>query len=44
MHVQKNSSLSSHLVIMSLTVRQAFPLIMPMTEKRLLTLGAHKML
>ena len=29
---------------MSLTVRQPFSLVMPMTEEWLLTLGAHKML
>lgn len=34
----------SYLVIMSLAVSQPLPLIMPMTEERLLTLGTHKML
>lgn len=34
----------SYLVVMGLTVRQALPLVVPMAKKRLLTLGAHKML
>ncbi len=37
-------SFFSYLVIMSLTVSQPLPLIMAMTEERLLTLGTHKML
>lgn len=35
---------AKELVIMSLTVSQPLPLIMPMTKERLLTLGTHKML
>lgn len=37
-------SFVSYLVIMSLTVSQSLPLVMPMAEERLLTLGTHKML
>lgn len=36
--------IAKELVIMSLAVSQPLPLIMPMTEERLLTLGTHKML
>lgn len=36
--------ITEELVIMSLTVSQPLPLIMAMTEERLLTLGTHKML
>lgn len=36
--------ISKELIVMSLTVSQPLPLVMPMTEERLLTLGAHKML
>lgn len=38
------ASLVSYLVVMCLAVRQALPLVVPMAEKRLLTLGTHKML
>lgn len=34
----------AYLVVVSLAVRQALPLVVPMAEKRLLTLGADEML
>lgn len=36
--------LLSYLVVMSLAVRQALPLVVPVAQERLLTLGAHEML
>lgn len=33
-----------HLVVVSLAVRQALPLVVPVAQERLLTLGAHKVL
>lgn len=38
------ASLVSYLVVVGLTVRQALPLVVPVAQKWLLTLGAHKML
>lgn len=37
------ADISKKLVVVSLAVRQTFPLIMAMTQERLLTLGTHKM-
>lgn len=38
------ADITKKLVVVSLAVSQSFPLIMPMTQKRLLTLGAHEVL